>query len=103
MAQSKTVKFLGKNVAIAELSAEQLDGIIDGEEGLSKIDIAFDADMVSQKMIAVSTGISAEELRRVPISELRPLVDAIREVNKDFFLGLAKLMEKSGKTPTIRE
>ena len=97
MAKNETVKFKGQDIEIKELTCDQLDDALDQDAKPSKIDIAFDAEMVSQKMLEVSTGITGSELRQTAISDLRPLVEAIKTVNSDFFTGLRAIMAKAGQ------
>jgi hypothetical protein len=95
MAQSETIAFKGSDIEAKELTVAQLDDIITEMENksMSVIDRVFNREMVSESMLIHSTGLSAETLRSVAPSELRPLVEAFSRVNADFLSGAASLVK----------
>jgi hypothetical protein len=86
-----TIKFKGKDLKVHELTVAQLDDLLGSTEPLSMIDRIFNPDMVSEQMLVLSTGLPVGELRSCQPSALRPLVEAVKEVNPDFLSGLRSL------------
>jgi hypothetical protein len=86
-----TIKFKGNDLKVHELTVAQLDDILGNDDPLSMIDRIFNPDMVSEQMIVLTTGLPLGELRSCQPSALRPLVEAIKEVNPDFLSGLRSL------------
>lgn len=88
----KTVKFKGQDVQVHELTVAQLDQVLGSSGELSMIDRIFNPDMVNEQMLTLATGLPTEDLRGSLPSDLRPLVDAVKEVNPDFLSGLGSLL-----------
>ena len=99
------VKFLGEAVTAREFVMDDLELIYqdnyeqqralatappDAPPPIRWFDRIFDADMVTRKMVELSTGLSPEALQQARPSDLRPLVDAVKEANPDFFSLLAR-------------
>lgn len=91
----KTIKFKGQDVDVKEFCANDIEEVIRDKGELTFIDIAFNPEMVTEKMLAIGTGLAVAELRATPPSDLRPLVEAIKEVNADFFSGVRSLGKQS--------
>ncbi len=92
MISTSIVKFKGGDVEVRELTVEQIDQVMGNKSPLTAIDRIFNPDMVSETMLQLSTGLSSEELRSSSPSGLRPLVEAVKEVNSDFLAGLKSLL-----------
>ncbi len=90
---TKTIKFKGIDISVKELTVAQLEEVLqDATTGsMTMIDRVFNPDFISERMIVLSTGLDAAELCTVAPSELRPIVDAVKEVNPDFLAGAASL------------
>lgn len=89
-----TIKHQGRDIEVKELTVEQLDAVLSAaKQPLTVIDRIFNADMVSEHMLSLCTGLDIAALRSTRPSELRPLVDAVKEVNPDFLSGMRSLVE----------
>lgn len=85
----KPAKFKGQDISVRELTVAELDDILANAGEMSMIDRIFDADMVTENMLSVTTGIALEELRSVAASDLRPLVEIVKEAHPDFLAAMA--------------
>lgn len=85
----KPAKFKGEDVQVRELTVAELDDILANTGEMSMIDRLFDADLVTERMLSVTTGIPAEDLRSVSASDLRPLVEVVKEAHPDFLSAMA--------------
>lgn len=86
-----TVKFKGNDIEVRELTVSQLDEVMGAVGELTMIDRVFNPDMVTEKMLTLSTGLPTEELRSCTPSDLRTVVDSFKEVNPDFLAGMRSL------------
>lgn len=95
MIKTTTTKLHGETIEVRELTVSALDQIIAESSSpgpLSTIDRIFNPDMVTESMLAASTGLSAEALHKCTPSDLRQVVDAFKEVNSDFLSGMKSLV-----------
>jgi len=88
----KPLSFKGKDIEVRELTVLQLDTVLGSNGDMTMIDRVFNPDMVTSLMLEMSTGVSTEDMRSCSPSDLRPLVDAVKEVNKDFLAGMKSLV-----------
>lgn len=86
-----TIKHKGQDIEVRELTVAQLDQILSETGEMSIIDRVFNPDLVNERMLELCTGLGIFELRSCPPSDLRPLVDAVKEVNPDFLAGIRSL------------
>jgi hypothetical protein len=86
-----TVKLKGEDVEIKELTMQQLDVVLSRAGNMTTIDRTFNPDLVTEQMLELCSGLSIEELRSSTGSDLRPLVDAVKEVHPDFLAGIKSL------------
>ena len=92
MALNETIQFLGKKVKVSELTVGQLDAILRETGQPSSIDRIFNRELITESMLQESSGLTADELRSVAPSDLRPLVDAFKKANADFLSGMASIV-----------
>jgi len=86
------VKFKGMDITVREFTAADYEKLLPAAGGkISFIDICFNGDMVDERMLQVATGLDAADLHSTTPSRLRPLVEAVKEANPDFFTGLRSL------------
>ncbi|MDD2467370.1 MAG: hypothetical protein PHI97_25580 [Desulfobulbus sp.] len=86
-----TVKFKGNDIDVRELTVSQLDEVMGDIDKLTMIDRVFNPDMVTEKMLALSTGLPTDELRSSTPSDLRVIVETFKDVNTDFLAGVRSL------------
>lgn len=96
------VKFMGESVTVREFTVDDIEAIYeddflaqkrlrewdaeqDGPVPVVWFNRVFDREMVSLKMVELATGLSAGKITAERPSDLRVLVDAVREANPDFF------------------
>lgn len=91
----RRVTYKGVDIEVRELTVEQLETILADAAAPTIIDRLFDADLVTERMLMLCTGLDAEELRRGLPSELRPLVEAVKEVNPDFLSALGTAVSRA--------
>lgn len=90
--KSITVKYKGEEIQVREITLEELRDALSGGP-MTILEQVFDGEMINQKMLEVATGLSEKDLYGYP-SEIRPLVEACKEVNPDFLSGMASIMAR---------
>jgi len=91
-----TVKHKGLDLVVRELTVGELEAVLADDE-VTTFDRVFDGSMVTENMVRICTGLGASEVQQTHPSELRPVVEAIKEVNTDFLSGMASIMARRVK------
>ncbi len=105
MRGQKVVDVAGREVTVKELTVTQLDSLLGQEDyEATMLDRILEKDMLTGDLLHTATGISVQDLSGMAPSAMRPLVEAFKEVNPDFFemarrevsraQEMAKLLEK---------
>lgn len=109
------VKFLGEQITAREFLIDDIDSIFadnyaqerllrdwDAAAGPAPVrwfDRLFDHEMVTARMVELSCGLSPNQLSQCRPSDLRVLVEAVREANPDFFAMMADRVNSLQPTP----
>jgi hypothetical protein len=109
MKRTKTIKINDKEIICAELSAGEVQEIMDGLETIKTgiVDLLF-PDRIPSSTIKKSTGMGDEELNKYSPSEMEIIIDAVEEVNPTFASLLQRLaavgrnyLEMKSDTPAV--
>jgi hypothetical protein len=99
----KTVKIDGRNVKIRELLAREIEELYQNKDGsgiqMLSAFIRGDHEFVPA-FLGKLTDLSLEEIREMTAVDYLALVEAVREVNADFFVTWGKEIERMMKKPT---
>jgi hypothetical protein len=98
MDKIKKIQIEGKDITARELSAEEVEGIMDNLDKLETcvIDTLF-PDRIPSHVLAISTGMNIGEIKKLVPSKIEKIIDAVEEVNPSFaslLQGLAQVGKK---------
>jgi len=100
MRKSKIIKIDDKEITVKELRVKDILSVFDmaGQKGIDDW-----SKQIETFLPKITTGISIEDLKKMAPSEIKQIVDAVKEVNNDFLavartLGLGKLIGDLKKT-----
>lgn len=88
------VKFKGKDITVTEATVKDVETILQ-DTSVTTFDTIFDGEVVTQKMVELTTGLSVSEIEASRPSDLRPVVEAVKEVNKDFLAGAQSILKRA--------
>ena len=86
MRGAKTIDAAGEEVIVRELTVSHLDYLLSVEDyEATMLDRLLEGEMLTGPLLEAASGIKVAVLAEMTPSELRPLVEAFKEVNPDFF------------------
>lgn len=81
----ESIQFNDKELVVKELTCAELDHLLSENRQMTIVDRLFDEEVVTESMITTATGLTHDDLVKFGPSKLRPLIDAVKEINSDFF------------------
>lgn len=86
MRNEKAVKIGGRNVKVREITAREIEELYQNEAGIQMLAGFIEGDHENTPaFVAKLTDLGIEEVRDLTGSQFIVLIDAIRDVNADFF------------------
>lgn len=92
MKLSKIITFAGRDVTCKELTIAEIDRILNSAAEVTTLDLIF-SDRLPLAAVTLSTGIGADALHELPVSEVTKLWSGVEEVNPFFAATLKRLAE----------
>ncbi len=97
MGEAKTLKIASKDIVVKELTVKEVEEVIDAcvdGKAVSTIDLLFDD--IPSIAVMKSSGLTLDELMEMRPSEIRTIVDAVKEVNP-FFVSMQERLRGLAK------
>lgn len=106
--KEKTVEIGGRKIKVRELLAREIEELYQNEGGIQMLSgfIRGDHEFIPV-FIEKLTDLSLDEIREMTATDYLVLVEAVREVNADFFVTWGKeierMMKKRTESPSQKE
>jgi len=101
MKKRKIIEMNGEKITVSELTVKQVGGLLDEKKDgptLTAVDFLFGNEVTSEA-IMLSTGLTAEAMDEFTPSDVRLIIDTMKEINPFFFDMMGRLIKAAEKLP----